>query len=275
MNILRHITQVCVTLFYNANLVTGPFGKYMDLPGQDACVPGYNCMHCRYSLSGCPLGTMQRTLKDRHPYFSVELWGILIFFGFLIGRMVCGWGCPIGAMQGLLHKIPSPKIKKSTFTYKLTYLKYVMLIVFVIGVPLVLSMVNGRGISFYCEYLCPVLFLQSRGLTALVTGNLGRLGDMFSSHRFYLSLALVLSAVVIYRPFCRFLCPLGAFYSFFNKFAVFGMKVDADKCIGCDACIRQCKMDCQKVGDRECIACGKCRGVCPTKAITLGNRYSK
>lgn len=44
---------------------------------------------------------------------------------------------------------------------------------------------------------------------------------------------------------------------------------------GCDACISKCKMDCTKVGDRECINCGECIDTCPVNAISLGSKVKK
>lgn len=44
---------------------------------------------------------------------------------------------------------------------------------------------------------------------------------------------------------------------------------------GCDACIRKCKMDCAKVGDRECINCGECIDTCPVNALSLGSKVKK
>ena len=84
-------------------------------------------------------------------------------------------------------------------------------------------------------------------------------------------LLLILAACVFcHRAFCRFICPLGAIYSLFNPIAFFGIKVDASKCTGCNACVHKCKMDVKKVCDRECIQCGECIGTCPEKAISYG-----
>ena len=41
------------------------------------------------------------------------------------------------------------------------------------------------------------------------------------------------TSIIIYRPFCKYICPLGAFYSIFNKVSVFRYRIDHDKCIHC------------------------------------------
>ena len=56
-------------------------------------------------------------------------------------------------------------------------------------------------------------------------------------------LAVIMGSVVFYRPFCKWLCPLGAFYALLNKVSLFQMRVDTHKCVSCGACARACKMD--------------------------------
>ena len=43
----------------------------------------------------------------------------------------------------------------------------------------------------------------------------------------------LLACIVIYRPFCKYICPLGAIYSLFNRVSVFRYRVDGEKCIHC------------------------------------------
>ena len=95
----------------------------------------------------------------------------------------------------------------------------------------------------------------------------GMLGPLFT-WKFALAVSFVVGMIFVYRLFCRFICPLGALYGFFNKFSLFGITLDKSKCINCGKCISVCEMDIHHVGDHECISCGKCVGVCPTKAIS-------
>jgi polyferredoxin len=82
-----------------------------------------------------------------------------------------------------------------------------------------------------------------------------------------LSVSFILWSIFMFRPFCRFFCPLGAIYSFFNKSAIFGIKVDSTKCTHCNACVNFCKMDTLEINDRECIRCGECKSQCHFNAI--------
>ena len=87
-----------------------------------------------------------------------------------------------------------------------------------------------------------------------------------------LAVLLVLS-IIVYRPFCRYLCPLGVIYGLFNPIALYRFQIDADKCTQCGACQHVCKLDIpvwQTPNSAECIRCGDCRNACPHSAIRAG-----
>lgn len=266
LQIRRHLTQFCAAILYNGKFFAPQAGSF--IPRDKLCVPGLNCQYCPGAIAGCPLGTLQSLFAGglmRVPFFMLAS---IILFALLLGRIICGWLCPFGLFFDLLYKIPGPKFKKNSFTAKLCYLKYLIFAVTVVLVPA--YMYFGKGMTFpaFCESLCPNGLLTALYINITHTG----FGFLYSDTKLIIALVLIIASIVIYRPFCRFFCPLGAFYSIFNRLSVFAMKIDKSKCIGCNACTRTCLMDCQKVGDRECIACSKCQGICPTKAIHLGVR---
>ena len=99
-------------------------------------------------------------------------------------------------------------------------------------------------------------------------------GALFDWKVFVLA-AVVFLSIKIHRPFCRYLCPLGAFYSLFNRFSFYQMSVDSGACVGCGKCREVCPMGIDVTEDAnspECIRCGRCRAECPASAIAGGFR---
>lgn len=263
----RKCTQLAAALIYNANIKG--FGDASIYQGslKGMCVPGLNCYSCPGAVASCPLGTLQNALSSVSYRIPMYILGVLLLFGLFLGRIICGFLCPFGLVQELLYKLPLPKLKKSRVTRVLSLLKYVVLAVFVIYIPMYLGITQGMPVPAFCKYICPAGTLE--GGIPLVAGNpdlQALVGGLFSWKVFLLVL-ISLSAVVLYRSFCRFLCPLGAIYSLFSRISLMGITVDESKCTGCQACVRHCKMDVKKPGDRECIQCGECRDVCHTGAI--------
>ena len=83
----------------------------------------------------------------------------------------------------------------------------------------------------------------------------------------------IILSIMIYRPFCKYICPLGAFYSVFNKVSVFRYRVDKEKCVHCGKCRNICQMEVdptENPNSAECIRCGRCKKICPTQAIRCG-----
>lgn len=262
----RRIIQVMAALIYNANLPGFFTGRIYQGDTKGVCVPGLNCYSCPGALGACPLGSLQSELASgkRFPFYVV---GTLLLFGALLGRAICGFLCPFGLVQDLIYKLPVPKIKKSRVTGVLSYLKYAVLAVFVVYLPLYLLSKYGVGAPAFCKYICPAGTLGAGIPMTLLNPDLrSGLGGLFYLKVAILAAILILCAF-IYRPFCRFLCPLGAIYSFFNRFALFGVRVDTDKCNGCNACVRYCKLDVTRVNSLECIRCGECKAVCARSAI--------
>ncbi|WP_243660295.1 4Fe-4S binding protein [Miniphocaeibacter halophilus] len=259
--IKRKIFQLFTALLYNSDLVNFTNQTINQNKTKGLCVPGLNCYSCPGAIAACPLGSLQfaiTQIPNKLPFYIV---GTLLIFGGLFGRLICGFLCPFGLIQELLYKIPTPKIKKNSITRKLSYLKYILLVVFILILPVVLLAPT------FCKYICPAGTLEA-GIPLVVFGNKfdNIVGKLFN-WKIFLLLFIIILAVFIYRGFCKFICPLGAIYSFFNKYSVFGITVNEKRCINCNKCIKVCKMDVKKVNDHECINCGDCINSCPTNAI--------
>ena len=267
----RRLVQLYSALLYNAHLKGFIDGEIYQGKLKVACVPGFNCYSCPGAIGACPLGSIQNALAASGHQAGWYVLGILSLFGVILGRTICGWLCPLGLIQELLHKIPTPKIKKSRITRALSWLKYVVLAVFVVAIPLWYGLKKNLPIPSFCKYICPAgTFEGAMGLLSnpANTEKFSMLGILFT-RKFVIMLIIGLLCVFIYRSFCRFLCPLGAIYGLFNRFNVIGVKVDEDRCNHCGSCVRNCGMDVRHVGDHECINCAKCMEACNQKAISI------
>lgn len=277
----------------------GPI-KYM-------CVPGMNCYSCPGAFGSCPIGALQAILDEfdwkksyvsqsgtyvQAPLYWVAVYviGILMVIGALCGRLVCGLLCPFGWVQDLLYKIPVKKIKlpRDEASIKraahpgfvrfligldryLRYAKYAFLIVMVIFLPLMV-----KANPWFCKYVCPSgMLLGGIPLMSMDKGLADAAGTLTVLKCSILTFIVVLS-VFLYRPFCRYICPLGAIYSLFNKVSLYRYGIDdtaCNRCKGCSACAKVCPMGVDPVKDPnspECIRCGTCAASCPQKAIRPG-----
>ena len=267
----RRWIQLYSALLHNAHLRGFVEGEIYRGEAKTACVPGLNCYSCPGAAGACPLGALQNALAASGHRAGWYVLGILLLFGTMLGRTICGWLCPMGLLQELLHKLPTWKLKKNRVTRALSWLKYGILLLFVIAVPLWYGLQYDLPVPGFCKYICPAGTLE--GVIGLLSHPdnapmLGMLGAAFT-RKFVILLAVLLACVFCYRSFCRFLCPLGAIYGLFHRFCLVGVKVDAERCNGCGACVRNCPMDVRHVGDRECIHCAHCMEHCGKKAISL------
>ena len=267
----RHGVQILWAFLTNSYLMGFVQGKIYKGKLKHLCVPGLNCYSCPGALGACPIGAMQAVIGNWNFKFAFYVAGFLMFVGALTGRVVCGWLCPFGLVQDLLHKIPFPK-KISTFPGDrlLRKLKYVILLVFVILLPMVLVDVLGQGAPYFCKLICPAGTLEGGIPLVLLNKSMrSALGWLYAWKNLLLIVTIVAS-IVIYRPFCKYICPLGAVYSVFNPISVFRYRIDKEKCVDCGACARACKMQVNPVANGnhpECIRCGVCKKACPVKAI--------
>lgn len=270
----RHGVQVLWALLTNSYLVGFVQGKIYKGKLKNLCVPGMNCYSCPGAVGSCPIGSLQAVIGSWNFKFAFYVAGFLVFVGALVGRFVCGWLCPFGLIQDLLHKIPFPKkIKTFRGDKLLRKLKYIILLIFVILLPMFLVDVIGQGAPYFCKLLCPVGTLEGGIPLVLLNKSMHTaLGWLYAWKNVLLVVTIILS-IMIYRPFCKYICPLGAVYSVFNPISVFKYRVDESKCTHCGACARTCKMQVdpvQNANHPECIRCGLCKKVCPTGAISSG-----
>lgn len=265
------MVQICFMALTNGYVLGFKKGSIYQGDLKRFCVPGLNCYSCPGALGSCPLGSLQGMVAGRGSRFSFYIVGFFLLFGALFGRMICGFLCPFGLVQDLLYKIPVPFKKKNLPGHQyLKYLKYVILLVFVFILPMTILDIVGQGSPWFCKYICPSGTLFGGWPLSVLNPAIGEtVGNIFAWKSILLILILLLS-LVSYRPFCKYLCPLGAIYGFFNPIAFYRLELEQEKCIGCKKCEVVCPMDIKvykNPNSMECIRCGKCQKVCPTQII--------
>ena len=264
---LRLWVQIIYTIVTNGYAYGYLNGKIYKGALKYACVPGLNCYSCPGAVGSCPLGALQAALTQKKIEIPFAVLGFFFVFGSLMGRFVCGWLCPFGLVQDLLYKRPllKKKKRKQLPAHKvLKYGKYVGLV----GLVFIGSVFLFEGfakVPAFCKFLCPSGTLM--GAIPLLSANeslRAQAGGLFG-WKMAVLIAVLLVSVFVYRPFCQYLCPLGAVYGWFNKWCLVQIRWEKDNCTSCMACQKACPMNLspeQISVSAECIKCGRCVSAC-------------
>lgn len=257
----------------NANFRGFLTGRIYTGRSKNLCLPVLNCYSCPGALGACPIGSLQVSAGCSTFGISFYVLGFLALVGVLFGRLLCGFVCPFGFVQDLLHRIPLPKLRIGGKPDRIMrFGKYLVLALLVLLLPLLTAGPYGSTVPYFCKYLCPAGTLE--GGIPLVSMNKplqAAIGSLFSWKVAVLAVML-LASMAVYRPFCKYFCPLGAFYSLFNHFSFYRYRIDRSKCTNCGLCGQVCPMDAEPVktpNHAECIRCGRCRDACPQAAIEV------
>lgn len=234
-----------------------PLGRWLHgIPG---CV--FHCYSCPLSALGCPVGIAANYAALFPVAFEIPflLIGVLLLAGALVGSLICGWACPFGFIQDLLGKLIPKKLVIPSWA---GYFRYVVLVGLVILLPMILG---SRGIPYEEQSVsicrtCPAGALEA-GLPFSIQSMLAGKGWLMSTFKTVLLGVFIVSAIVIYRPWCRIFCPLGGWLSLFNRWSLFHLQFKGQACVECNLCRTRCpvgvKLD-QKVNVANCIRCLEC-----------------
>jgi len=277
---IRPLVQGAFAAISNGHLIGFGTGKIYSGPLKALCSPGMNCYSCPGAWGACPIGALQAVLSSKQYRVALYVFGWLTVLGSLSGRLLCGFLCPFGWIQDLLFKIPFPKKRKRLPGERAwRCLRYAILAVAVLIFPALLQNPLGTGDPWFCKLLCPVGTLEAGIPLVLLRKELQAVVGILFFWKLFVLGFLLLFSVVLLRPFCRYLCPLGAIYGFFNRHALYRYRINPKKCLGCGACQRACQLEIpvwKNPNSMDCIRCGECRAACPAKAIettlSLGKR---
>ncbi len=196
------------------------------------------------------------------PMIKVAACGFFILLAVIGNKMICGWACPFGAVQELIYSMPIlQKIKKRKLPFVIT--NTIRACLFIAALLLLFGIIGGRRGFVIYHYINPFnLFdLDFETISILLT----------------VTVALLLSFIV-YRPFCQLICPFGLISWVAERFSIFRVRIDKEKCTQCGACIKACPLEAAEGRVRgkkmpaDCFSCARCLNVCPTDAIKYGRK---
>lgn len=250
----------------------------------------------------CSLGSWERTLTLFWPLLlMIAILGILFLICIIIGRALCAWACPIGFIQDLITKARSalkvnPKEVSQKAHNKMVIVKYaflfgVILLSISMGAALLADQATGEIYKSYFPGMaqsapvcigCPAPILRYIIIDISINSK-PNLADWTSWLQIFIFGVFIVGAVATPRFWCRYLCPMGALSSCFNKTCLLSIKKDYEKCTKCEYCVDVCPMRVRKIVDEKedtrvvdtnCTYCMDCIKACPEKAITLefGNK---
>ena len=251
----RRITQILSLVMLHSSW--GPEVKWL-------CNPVLSCHSCALSWFACPIGVMVH--YSGYHIFPFLALGTVLLLGTLFGRFLCGWVCPFGFLQDLLHKIPSPKFTPPPWAANL---KYLVLTLMVFTLPFFLG--ENTMLSF-CR-VCPASAMQVT-IPGLIGGGLGT-ATLATAVRLGVLAAVLLLVIFSQRIFCKTMCPIGAMMGPLNYLSVWFVKGPAAGCVSCRKCDTVCTMEgapstrfeAMTPSNRlaDCIVCHECQTVCPMK----------
>ncbi|MCM2466575.1 4Fe-4S binding protein [Methanoculleus oceani] len=183
----------------------------------------------------------------------MALAGLLAFIvlALVFGRIVCGQVCPAGAVQELMYLVPAPKHGRAESRVPVAVRAGVF----------VVFLAAGLGLS--------VNLLALMGLPAFFNLTV-------ASASFFVFLSIVLLSAVVYRPFCRYVCPYGALLAPAASKSLYRLR-RTEACIGCRKCERACPTGAADpaAGLGECYLCGRCTEACPADGALVYTRAGR
>ena len=214
----------------------------------------------------------------------------LVVLTLVFGRIYCSVICPLGIFQDVLARFHRKKNKYS-YSAELKWLRYPMLIVFIIA--------GLSGVGSLFQLLAPysaygrIATMILQPIWQLGNNLLAMVAEHYESYAFYsvdtwmrslpVFFIAVVTVVVLFilawrggRTYCNTICPVGTILSFFARFSWLKIRFDEDKCKNCSLCSKNCKAACidfktHTVDYSRCVVCGNCIDSCKFGALRYDN----
>lgn len=244
-----------------------------------------------------PLLALTTFIASRTVFVSFGLAALTIVITFVLGRVVCGWICPLGSVHQFFSfifkkaKLLRPKKAQGS---GLAW-KYYIFIFILVSSLFTLDLVGiFDPLSLLYRSMATSIFpVFAQGFSALISlfynVQLASVGDSLTQFMERLTInavfrqgffigavfiGLVLLNLARERFWCRYLCPLGAFLGIVSRWNIFKLRVDEQKCIECNLCTLHCQTQAnpfpnEEWKNAECVYCETCAAICPTAAINF------
>ena len=201
-----------------------------------------------------------KSMVGLYPSVAAKVIGFTFFMLLAVAanKIICGWACPFGALQELIYSLPIlGKIKQKKLPFRLTnsarFALFFIVMLFLFGV------IGGKKGFVLYHYINPF-----------------NLFNLDFDHWLILLTVIIfpLLAIIIYRPFCQFICPFGLVSWLAERVSIYRVEVDKNKCIECGACIKSCPLEAAKgkvegkIFSADCFSCARCLNTCPVDAIS-------
>lgn len=168
---------------------------------------------------------------------------ILLLTVWASNKSICGWGCQLGLLQDLLHRVPLPRWKPP-----FGLANSVRIVAFVgLVVGLVAAGLDWIGVIDPFQ-------LFSFNFTLWI--------GVFSA-------GVIAASLFVYRPWCRFLCPFGLVGWLVEQVSLLRPRINRELCKECQSCVKACPSQAMadfydgKKFHADCFACGACIEACP------------
>jgi len=282
------------------------FGLILNIGTQLIPFPAVVCLAVTTRTVGDALAVLQGYLASWETGSAlwplIPLAAVLITAAF-IGRLPCGWLCPLGFIQDILtlpkksQRDVSPRLSETLIYMKYIFLAFLLLVSVTLGVSLYMGVgiaykeaLGAFAVPYYAFSPDVTLFVTLPNVLPRVPAALQQLTLLDSSALWagltsvtsitwlrLFTLAFFLTAMVLaQRSWCRYVCPLGALMAILSRVSFLGLRRSMARCGACEGkpCLEAClmkvkilKQPWEKFNDPECILCLECVSKCPEGAI--------